>query len=365
MENFSKFLTKDRQKQRNLSDILRFILDKGNTTRRQIERETGFSWGAVSESVAELLSRGYITEMTPIEKGVGRTSTVLSASGDKIASVGLDINTTGITARVVGFDLTRLWRSTLPFTARSEEELFTDAISLCSEAIKFCEDKYKIFSIGVAIQGKVDPDNGISVHFPNLPWESINVREMFRERFGVPTTVEHDPKCLLIAKEYKESFRDAILLRIDRGIGLSVIQDGKILGDFGRMEIGHTIAVPGGALCTCGKRGCLEAYSSIVGIENRVGKSFEEILGGEDRAVFAEATSHLAVAIHNLSMLFSPEKIILSGKLSEEPLYTEPLIALLRELIPPETDIEIDNNISAAFGAALVSIRDAIKKNHI
>ena len=365
MENFSKFLTKDRQKQRNLSDILRFILDKGSTTRRQIERETGFSWGAVSESVAELLSRGYISESMPTEKSVGRTSTVLSARGDKIASIGLDINTTGITARVIGFDLVRLWRSAIPFTAKTEEELFTDAIALCSEAVSFCEGKYKIFSIGIAIQGKVDTDNGISMYFPNLPWESVNVREMFEDRFGVPTTVEHDPKCLLIAKEHRESFRDAILLRIDNGIGLSVIQDGKILGDFGRMEIGHTLAVSGGTLCTCGKRGCLEAYSSIVGIERRLGKSFDAILTDGAPDIFTEATEHLAVAIYNLCMLFSPEKIILTGKLSEEASYTEPLIKRLCELVSDETDIEIDNNISASFGAALVSIRAAIKKNNI
>ena len=137
------------------------------------------------------------------------------------------------------------------------------------------------------------------------------------------------------------------------------------MGDFGRMEIGHTLAVSGGALCTCGKRGCLEAYSSIVGIERRLGKSFDAILTDGAPDIFTEATEHLAVAIYNLCMLFSTEKIILTGKLSEEASYTEPLIKRLCELVSDETDIEIDNNISASFGAALVSIRAAIKKNNI
>ena len=100
-------------------------------------------------------------------------------------------------------------------------------------------------------------------------------------------------------------------------------------------------------------------------MERRLGRSFENIKKDASPDTFKEATEHLAVAIYNLCMLFSPEKIILTGKLSEESSYTEPLIRRLCELVSDETDIEIDNNISASFGAALVSIRAAIKKNNI
>ena len=366
MEKMGKYLTKDRQKQRNLSDILRFILQKGTTTRREIERETGFSWGAVSESVTELIARGYVHEEMPSEKSVGRTSSVLKLSGDSIVSVGIDINVSGIVARIIGFDRSRKWKKTIPCTATTQDELFEAAIDVCGEAFSLCEEKYRVISIGIAIQGTVDTENGISIHFPGIPnWQTINIKEMFEERFGVFTTVEHDPKCLLFAKNSSAKLRDALLLRIDNGIGLSVIQDGSILNDFGRMEIGHTIAVYNGERCTCGKRGCLEAYSSIPGIEHRSGKQYSDIVREGSADIFAEASLHLSRAVYNLTMLFRPEKIILTGILSENESFVKCFTDAFFAIEDAGCEIEVDNNISASMGAALLSIMNLLKTNNI
>ena len=57
-----KYLTQDRLKKNTLADIFVFILEKKQTTRREIEYETGFSWGTVSANVAFLLENGYIKE---------------------------------------------------------------------------------------------------------------------------------------------------------------------------------------------------------------------------------------------------------------------------------------------------------------
>ena len=362
----SKYLTKDRQKQRNLADILRFIVEKNSTTRREIQRETGFSWGTVSESVAELILRGYVFEQMPSEKNVGRTSTILRLCGDSIASVGIDINISGITARVIGFDKSKIWKAAHPYTAKSQSELLSDAICICKEAFAFCKDKFKVISIGIAMQGTVDTESGISVRFPNIPeWQAIDIKKAFQNQFGVATTVEHDPKCLLFAKNSSDRLKDAMLLRIDNGIGLSVIQDGKILNDFGKMELGHTVAVRGGARCSCGKDGCLEAYSSIIGIERQCGKSYAEILTLSDSEIYREAAAHLGRAIYNLCMLFAPEKIILTGILSENVKFTDTLKEELSCLGFNSNMIEIDNNISASMGAALISVMNLIKSSNI
>ena len=363
MENTNKFLTKNRQRQKNLSDILNYIVEKGETTRREIERETGFSWGAVSDSVAELISRGYLCEVMPEKKNVGRTSSQLKLCGDNIASIGIDINITGICARVIGFDLTKKWTKTIPVMASNEEEILDSSLQICEEAIEHCKGKYRVLSLGVAIQGRVDAECGISEHFPGFPeWQPVNIKELFEEKFGIFTVVEHDPKCLLFAKCAGWKMRDAMLLRLDNGIGLSVIQDGRILNDFGRMEIGHTVAVKDGDLCACGRRGCLEAYSAIPGVERRKGKKISELLSKSD---YSEACYHLALAVYNVSMLFAPQKIILTGALAE----CEPYVLCLKDELSSydcfESEIEVDNNISAAFGAALLSIKKAIKTNII
>ena len=70
-----RYITQGTQKQNTLSDIFTIILEKGRTTRREIEYETGYSWGTVSSSVALLMEKGYVTEEKSEQPGgVGRTT---------------------------------------------------------------------------------------------------------------------------------------------------------------------------------------------------------------------------------------------------------------------------------------------------
>ena len=55
-----KYITLDNLKQKNLSDILLYIMNNGETTRRKIQADTGFSWGTVSNSVTYLIEKGYV-----------------------------------------------------------------------------------------------------------------------------------------------------------------------------------------------------------------------------------------------------------------------------------------------------------------
>lgn len=368
MSQFQKYLTKDKQKQKNLSDILYYIVEKGETTRREIERETGFSWGTVSESVGELLLRGYLREESSSDKTVGRTSTVLKLNGGSVVAVGLDINTTALSARVIGFDFGVQWEKTVPFTAKTQEDVLDMALSLCSEALgSVRSEQARVLCIGIAMQGEVDAVGGVSLHFPNVgEWKAVNMKELFEEVWGIPVTVEHDPKCLLFAKTVKEKLRDGILLRVDNGIGLSVIQNGSILDDCGRMEVGHTVVVPHGERCTCGRRGCLEAYASIRGLEERTGMTCEELLETDNPAVFEQACEHLSLSIYNLCMLFAPKRVILAGKLTESDCFVNTLTARFDQWEGMEqTELERASDLSAAFGAAVAAVRNAIKSNRI
>lgn len=367
MSDLKKYLTKDRQKQRNLSDILYYIVERGGATRREIEHGTGFSWGAVSESVGELLARGYLVEEEHSAGRVGRSSAILKPNGTSVVAVGLDVNRTELTARLVGFDLSKKWRRTLPFTADTQDALMQAVEALCDEAVAACPADARIISIGVAMQGKVDAESGVSYRFPGIPaWEPFDVRAWLSERYALPVSVDHDPKCLLFAKTVRENIRDGLLLRLDRGIGLSVVIDGKILSDFGRMELGHTISVPNGELCACGRRGCLEAYASIRGIERRTGRAFSDLIAQGDPSAFDEACAHLATALSNVAALFAPERIILTGKLAESDLFYNRFVTHFAATPYGETAIpERDTGISAAYGAAVRSIRDVIKSGGI
>lgn len=369
------YLTQENLKQNSLSTILNYITENDYASRRDIQASTGFSWGTVSECAAELLNKGYLSEEKDTRKsGAGRTGYVLKPSGDKIVSIGLDINKMGMRAEVIGFDRQRKHVIYKDFNCAVQSEVLEEAAALCDAAFEFCEGKFTVMSIGLAVQGSVDSKNGVSIRFPlKSGWISCSLKQIFEEKYRVFTYVDHDPKCMLFAKAYElkkaqGEKNDLMLIRIDKGIGLSVMQDGRISDDTDKMELAHTVAEFNGLECSCGRRGCLEAYSSISGIVNRSSENFEKILKNREKYsdILDDAAKYLAIAIHNSAMLFYPDIIILTGGL---PLmygeFADKLSEYFYELEKAQgrkkIKICVDTEISAAFGAAIKSSIEAIK----
>ena len=125
---------------------------------------------------------------------------------------------------------------------------------------------------------------------------------------------------------------DLIVVTLGTGLGSGFIVNGQLmLGPFGNAgELGHVITVIDGRLCTCGRKGCLEAYVSIRGMrqtyleladssellkEEGVKPIAEAAMRGEDAAVqaFRDTARWLAVGLANAVAHTCPERIILFG----------------------------------------------------
>jgi glucokinase len=112
------------------------------------------------------------------------------------------------------------------------------------------------------------------VNFHEAGWDRVDAVRHLRRAFGVPVRIENDCKVAGLAEAWlgAGTRRGAMLyITLGSGIGTGLIRDGGILelGRYGEMEIGHIEAVPGGARCACGRRGCLEAYCSGWGLGAR------------------------------------------------------------------------------------------------
>ncbi len=125
-----------------------------------------------------------------------------------------------------------------------------------------------LLGLAVATPGLVDPDNGIVLRAVNPGWVNLPLRDLLEERYGIPVHVANDSHMAALAEFTYGVDLDSdnlIVIRIGRGIGAGIILGGRpFYGDgFGAGEIGHVVVNPGGDLCTCGNRGCLETTSSI------------------------------------------------------------------------------------------------------
>ncbi|MDD3411333.1 MAG: ROK family protein [Eubacteriales bacterium] len=156
-----------------------------------------------------------------------------------------------------------------------------------------------IHHIGVGIPGTADYLNGVVKYSSNLFGRDVPLADYFEARWGRRVTVVQDSWAAAWA-EYlfgqKRAFDSMLCLTIGTGIGCGVILGGRVYG--GAMhtagEIGHTPVVPGGRLCSCGRRGCLETYASGTAILDQAMERFPQKFEG--RARRSETVFDLAYA---------------------------------------------------------------------
>ena len=188
--------------------------------------------------------------------------------------------------------------------------------------------------------GQVLLDDGRVLSAPNLDWTEVplvtrllahpelaglSVRAQNDNRLSVLTEIDHRPG---------ESF---IYLRGSTGVGGAVVLDGALLaGSHGWAgEFGHTVIEPGGALCRCGRRGCLEAYVSYHALRERAGLGddlrIEDLVDAlaltRDRAeVIGMIGRSLGLAIANALNVLDMTTVVLSGYLAPIAHELEPVI---------------------------------------
>lgn len=237
----------------------------------------------------------------------------------------------------------------------------------------------QVTAVGVVVPGHVDGEAGRAIYSANVGFRDVPLRDIVAEATGLPAKLEHDVRAAGVA-EYElgatAGADDYVLAVIGTGIA-AVIQSGgrPVTGAISLPgELGHIPVWPGGELCSCGQRGCLERYASAAAISRRyAGRggdpdlSARQVLArrGEDRRarrVWDEAVEALALAFTTCTYLLDPELIVIAGGLSAagDELLTpvqEELAKLVLWRTPPEVRLSPLGARAGLLGAALLARR--------
>lgn len=125
--------------------------------------------------------------------------------------------------------------------------------------------------------------NGTIEYAPNLKWKGvINLNQLFSSTFELPVVVTNDANAAALGEMLyggAQDLKNFIVITLGTGLGSGIVANGQVIygHDGFAGELGHTTVKPDGRKCGCGKRGCLETYVSVTGIERTV----FELLGKE------------------------------------------------------------------------------------
>lgn len=222
-------------------------------------------------------------------------------------------------------------------------------------------------AIGVSTCGQVDRGQG-SIRFAtdNVPgYTGTPLRRALEEEFSVPVAVENDVNAAALGEARfgaAKEFGSFLCITYGTGIGGAIVLDGALYtGSRGSAgELGHMVTHAGGEACTCGGRGCYEAYASTGALTRlaarRLGGEwtgrtlFEALRAGDGRipAVLDEWTDEVAAGLSGLIHIFEPDGIVLGGGIMREPEVLEALRGkTMRSVMPSFREVRL---VSAALG---------------
>ncbi len=293
--------------------------------------------------------------------------------------VGIDIGGTNTTIGLVseeGKIIDRLHLKIADF-ASDPIEVFIEAMATCIQQLS-SQNNCRLEGVGIgAPNGNFY--NGTIELAPNMPWKAVHpIAFPLQELVGCRTVLTNDANAGAIGEKQfgaAKLMNDFMFITLGTGLGSGIVSGGQIIygHDGFAGELGHAVVVPNGRGCTCGRKGCLEAYVSLRGIK----ETYRDLGGTEDltpkeiaekaeagdeisQEVYQKTGEWLGLKLADAATYTSPEAYIFFGGIAEAsdlffPNLKETMEANIHNLYKGKIKIlksELPLNDAAILGAA-------------
>ena len=224
--------------------------------------------------------------------------------------VGIDLGGTNIKIGCFNSRLKLICKTSAATEANMGPESVVDKIAKTVE--KLLKDngffRKDIIAVGIGTPGPAKYKEGVIIASPNLPlFKNVPIKKMLSKRLNAPAVLENDANAACWG-EYVlgagRNVKDMIFFTLGTGIGGGIVCGGKLVrgSDGNGAELGHIIIYPGGRLCGCGQKGCVEAYASATNTAKRAAEavkagtksSLKNVLERKDIITSKDVYEHLA-----------------------------------------------------------------------
>lgn len=311
----------------------------------------------------------------------GSCDALVTTIREKAAPVRIGIDIGGTTTKIGLVDIhQKLIASTVMDTnaKRPAEEVIGE---IATRTLDLLEDQGiamdQCIGAGIGVPGTIDSKKGMVKYSNNIQWENIDLVKIMGQYLPIPIRIANDADCATLGEAVAgagKECQDVIMLTLGTGVGGGIILDGKIYEGkgLGGSELGHMVIVENGEACTCGRKGCLEAYASATALMRDAKRATGEDLTPKEIFEAAKAgdlklqqvvqgyIGKLGTGIVNIVNIFRPQLVILGGGISAQE---EELLAPLREMMKkgcfggekgelPEIEAAALGNEAGMIGAA-------------
>lgn len=263
-----------------------------------------------------------------------------------MVAIGIDIGGTSIKGAAITEEGKVLDVFSMPVEKGEKQEVtIAKLIDITNKYLKEHNyDKTNVLGIGIGVPGAIDSKHGICSSSNNLKWEELPIQKLMEDGTGLKVRITNDANAAALGEAKfgaGKDYKDIIMITLGTGVGGGIVIGGKLFeGNEGKgAELGHIVIELNGRQCTCGRKGCFEAYASATAliadtkvamekdknslmhkIAEKYGKvdgrtSFEAAVAGDKTAneVVDQYVYFLSEGLLNYCNIFRPEAIILSG----------------------------------------------------
>lgn len=198
-------------------------------------------------------------------------------------SLGIDLGGTNIVASVVDDQFNIISTAKTKTNApRPANDIFDDVEKVCREAVREAKlTMSDLVAVGMGSPGTCNAD-GVIEFANNLAFNNVPAREMLRERLGVDNVfVENDANCAALGEAFAgcgNGSKNFVAVTLGTGVGSGIILDGKIVNgvNYAGGECGHMVIMVDGEQCSCGRKGCWEAYASATALIRQTKRAMDD-----------------------------------------------------------------------------------------
>lgn len=340
------------------------IREYGRISRSELAVKTGLSRATVSETVRELLEREFVREVGSEITSRGRPPVQLEVNPLRFYLVAVEIDVGWIVVALTTLVGEILVKHRVEFRTYD----YDFVLNLCVNTVAHLLEEQgvrrdDVLGIGVAVPGQVNLNRRVVNFAPNLDWKDVSLANDLERQLSLPVLVSNEAMVAAMAEKWFGRGKEAgvlVYVSVKGGLGCGIVNDRSLfLGVSGSAgELGHMSIDPNGPECSCGSRGCWEAYADEQAILDRAFRALntskespllhsrmaEKRRLTVDDIVYAASTGdatavqiveetgwYLGVGIANIVNGLNPDMVIVGGRIAASPIVFGEMTRVVQE----------------------------------